>query len=344
VSEEDAAVLWAVGCHLGSLVGRDLAARCREGTLDAAGQRDSRRERKRALTAGSSSRRAGAITRTTEDAWQLARHNLLAEAHSLRRRITRIQRRLRVPVGGREGRLRGYASRQERLEKQRRCQRLASRLAEVESQLEEGRVSVCRGGRRRARARHHLEEAGLSEAVWRESWQAARLFLTADGEVGKKWRNETIRSHPDEGWVELKLPAPLAHLANRPHGRYRLGCAVSFAHRDDEVAAQAHSGAVRYDLSFCPDKKRWYLDASWKLRARRLPALADMRAGRVLAVDVNVGHLAAVIADSSHKTRRAKPGPPGDQVAQDRSEPPQSEAQSRSVCRDGKQERVRAAP
>jgi hypothetical protein len=28
VSPEDAAVLTAVGCHLGSLAGRDLAARC----------------------------------------------------------------------------------------------------------------------------------------------------------------------------------------------------------------------------------------------------------------------------------------------------------------------------
>ena len=36
--------------------------------------------------------------------------------------------------------------------------------------------------------------------------------------------NETIRWHPDEGWLEIKLPAPLAHLANRPHGRYRLSC------------------------------------------------------------------------------------------------------------------------
>jgi hypothetical protein len=44
-------------------------------------------------------------------------------------------------------------------------------------------------------------------------------FITADGEAGKPWGNETIRVHPDEGWLELKLPAPLAHLGNRPHDR-----------------------------------------------------------------------------------------------------------------------------
>jgi hypothetical protein len=59
VSEQDAEVLWAVGRHLGELAGRDLAARCAEGRLDAKEQADSRRERKRALTVESTSRWAG---------------------------------------------------------------------------------------------------------------------------------------------------------------------------------------------------------------------------------------------------------------------------------------------
>lgn len=42
VSAEDEAVLWEVGSHLGSLAGRDLAARCAEGRLDAKGQAASR--------------------------------------------------------------------------------------------------------------------------------------------------------------------------------------------------------------------------------------------------------------------------------------------------------------
>lgn len=41
VSPRDAEVLWAVGRHLGSLAGRDLAARCAEGRLDAKGQSES---------------------------------------------------------------------------------------------------------------------------------------------------------------------------------------------------------------------------------------------------------------------------------------------------------------
>ena len=54
LSADDTAVLRAVGGHLGSLAGRDLAARCAQGRLDAAGRARSRAARKRALTAGSS--------------------------------------------------------------------------------------------------------------------------------------------------------------------------------------------------------------------------------------------------------------------------------------------------
>ena len=66
VSPDDEAVLRAAGTHLGSLAGRDLAARCAQGRLDAQG-RAVPCQRKRALTAESSARWAGAITRTSED-------------------------------------------------------------------------------------------------------------------------------------------------------------------------------------------------------------------------------------------------------------------------------------
>jgi hypothetical protein len=59
ISAGDAGVLAAAGRHLGSLAGRDLAARCAEGRLDARGCAASRAVRKRALTAESSSRWAG---------------------------------------------------------------------------------------------------------------------------------------------------------------------------------------------------------------------------------------------------------------------------------------------
>jgi hypothetical protein len=293
VSAQDVMVLGAAGRHLGALAGRDLAARCAEGRLDPQGRAVSRRERKRALTAQSSSRWAGALTRASEDQWQLADRNLRAQRSGLRARIRRVETRLAVPVGHKHGWVRGYATQAERHGKQRRLQHLRARLGGVERRLTAGRVSVCRGGRRLAKARHRLDAAGLTADQWRAEWDAARLFLTADGEAGKAYGNETIRWHPDEGWLEVKLPAPLAHLANRPHGRYRLSCPVGFPYRGDEVAAQAATSAVRYDISLDPVKARWYLDASWRAVPVPQAALKDLREYPVLAVDLNHGHLAA---------------------------------------------------
>ena len=141
-------------------------------------------------------------------------------------RVRRVEARAAVPAGGTAGRVRGYPAPAERHAKAVRLKALRGRLSKVERRLEAGRVCVTRGGRDLLRKRGNLTAACLTGDQWRREWEAARLFLTADGEAGKAWGNETIRYHPDEGWVELKLPAPLASLANRPHGRYRLTCPV----------------------------------------------------------------------------------------------------------------------
>jgi hypothetical protein len=191
--------------------------------------------------------------------------------------------------------MRGYATAAERHAKTTRLQVLTARLGRVERQLDSGTVSVVRGGKSLLRTRNNLAATGLAEDQWRRLWESARLFLTADGEAAKACGNETIRWHPEQGWVEIKLPAPLAHLANRPHGRYRLSCPVAFSYRGDEVAAQAASGAIRYDISCDPARGRWYLDASWKRVPAPVPSLGELRANPVVAVDVNHGHLAAAV-------------------------------------------------
>ena len=297
VSGIDAAVLREAGGYLGSLASADLAARCAEGRLDATQRARSRRVRKQELTAKSSSRWAGALTRTSEDAYQLAHRNLLAERRSLLARIKRIQTRLAVTAGKRAGRVRGYPTAAERHAKTIRIQTFRTRLAEVEQQLDTGRVSVCRGGKALLRKRCNLADAGLTETRWRERWAASRLFLTADGEKDKTWGNETIRWNPDQNWLEIRLPTPLARLANRPNGRYRLSCPVEFTYRGGDVAAQAATGAVRYDISLDPARGRWYLDASWKTPATGPITLAQARQGAVVAVDVNAGHLAVAVLD-----------------------------------------------
>ncbi len=164
LSVRDERVLWAVGGWLGGLAGQDLAVRCQLGAGDG-----ERAERKRALTPAASSRWAGAVTRTSNDQWDRGRRNLVGSRDGLRRACRRIRSRLAVPVGGRHGRVRGYADQAERFAKQGRLQRLEARLARVEQRLAAGRVSVCRGGRRLAKLRHALDraEVPLTEAAWR---------------------------------------------------------------------------------------------------------------------------------------------------------------------------------
>jgi IS605 OrfB family transposase len=152
---------------------------------------------------------------------------------------------------------------------------------------------VVRGGKKLARARHHLEAAGLTEAGWRLRWQAQRWFLQADGESGKRYGNETIRISPD-GEVSIKLPAPLAGLANAPHGRYVFAGRVRFRHREEEWADRvAASRAVAYRIHYDPDRGRWYVTAAWQIPTVKAVPLEAVRAGGLAGVDLNADHLAA---------------------------------------------------
>ena len=72
-----------------------------------------------------------------------------------------------------------------------------------------GRPSITVGGKRLWRNRNHLDEAGMTEQQWRARWDAARMFLTADGESGKPGGNETLRVD-EAGRLRIKVPAALA--------------------------------------------------------------------------------------------------------------------------------------
>ncbi|WP_243717467.1 hypothetical protein [Actinomadura sp. KC345] len=255
LTSQDEAVLREVGAHLGSLAGRDLKDRCQAGTTHTT---DQWATRKRELTGQSSARWAGSITKATHDQWALARRSQLAHLRSLEAGISTIERRLSLPVGQKGSRRMpgGYRSRREWFAKSRRLHALKDRLAHVQADWEAGRVHVVRGGKRLARQRHHPETAELTKEHWRTRWQAGRWFLRADGESGKRYGNETIRITPG-GEVAIKLPAPLAGLANAPHGRYVLAARVQFAHRGAEWADRIGADrAVAYRIHLDPDRGR----------------------------------------------------------------------------------------
>ncbi|MFD7261857.1 hypothetical protein [Streptomyces sp. NPDC059874] len=288
-----------VGDHLGGYARADLAERVRIGMVPVKENR--RAERKRVLTRVSSSRWAGAITRASEDQYQLSLRCLFDERTSLRRAVAKIRTRLGVPCGRRVGGVRGYPSQVERARKQCRLQVLTARLAEVEARIEAGHPAIVVGGRRLAKVRHNLADAGLTETGWRERWDAARLFLTADGESGAPHGNYTINVDPADGTVTIVLPQPLRHLANAPRGRYRLAYTVTFNHRRDQWLDRAMANrSVRYDITYDAVRGRWYLDASWSTEKTMLPTPVELAAAgvRLLAVDLNADHFAACVVDT----------------------------------------------
>lgn len=288
----DEAVLHAVGAHLGRLAAADLAVRVRAGVGH---DKDVWARRKRDLTAASSARWAGAITKATNDQWALARRAQAAHIGSLTEGITTIRHRLAQTLGatGTGGRPGGYRNRQEWFAKSRRLGVLEQRLAAVSTDRAAGHVGVVRGGKQLLHRRHHLTEAGLTEQQWRQAWDAARWFLSADGESGKRWGNETIRVTA-AGELSLRLPTPLEHLANAPHGRYVFTGAVVFAHRGGEWADRVTANrAVAYRIHYQPGKQRWYLDASWQRTPAPAVPLGALRTGELVGVDMNADHLAA---------------------------------------------------
>ncbi len=111
--------------------------------------------------------------------------------------------------------------------------------------------------------------------------------------VGKRYGNETIRVSSD-GEVSIKLPAPLADLANAKHGRYVLAARVTFWHRGPEWADRIEANrAVAYRIHLDVARGRWYLTASWQYQPTQTIPLEAALAHGVIGVDTNADHLAA---------------------------------------------------
>ncbi|WP_330247974.1 MULTISPECIES: IS200/IS605 family accessory protein TnpB-related protein [unclassified Streptomyces] len=296
LTAQDERVLRAVGEHQGALASRDLKARCADGLEHGA---QTWAARKRELTGVSSSRIAGAITKATHDQWALARRCQAAYIQNLDAGIKALRHRLSLPVGekGTKRAAGGYRSKSEWFRKSRRLALLEERHAAAVAEWRAGRVRVVRGGRRLLNTRHHLTEARLTEDEWRERWEAERWFLAADGESGKRFGNETVRVTPD-GEVSIKLPVPLAHLANTKHGRYILTARIAFAHRGAEWADRIEANrAVAYRIHLDTERGRWYLTASWQRPVVQTIPLETVRARGMIGVDTNADHFAAYLLD-----------------------------------------------
>ncbi|MGW1708726.1 IS200/IS605 family accessory protein TnpB-related protein [Streptomyces sp. NPDC002206] len=296
LTAQDERVLRAVAAHQGALASGDLKARCADGLEHGA---ETWAARKRQLTKVSSSRIAGTITKATHDQWALARRCQAAHIQKLAAGIEMLRHRLSLPLGekGTKRAAGGYRSKSEWFRKSRRLAALEDRHTAAVAEWQAGRVRVVRGGKRLLNTRHHLTEARLTKDEWRQRWEAERWFIAADGESGKRFGNETIRVTPD-GEVSVRLPAPLAHLANARHGRYTLTARIAFAHRGAEWADRIEANrAVAYRIHLDTDRRRWYLTASWQRPAVQTIPLDTARARGMIGVDTNADHFAAYRLD-----------------------------------------------
>ncbi len=312
VSEAEAAALTAIGAFLGSVYRGELAERIDRGVLDRDGHAAWRAERKHAVTGVASSRWAGAITRAVDDQYRLGMRGVAAQVADLRAAVDVLEARCALrpgqlaptdtadadDTGGRRRsrRRRGYRNRAERFAKTRRLAGLRSRLNTAERALAAGRPSMVVGGKRLWRTRNHLDATDMTEQQWRDRWDAQRMFLTADGETGKPGGNETIRVD-EAGQLRIKTPAALAAQLGT---HLTIAAPVGFHHRGEQWAARvAGRRAVRYDISYDPDRDRWYLDASWAATPEPPASLEQLRAQPVLGVDLNADHLACCVLDGS---------------------------------------------
>lgn len=294
-TDAEAEALEDIGRFLGGLYRTELAGRAAAGRLDRPRRAEWRRERKRTLTAVTSSRWAGAMTRAVEDQYQLGMRSAAADVASLTAAVNALTRRCAVEPGTVAAGLRGYHTAAERHQKRRRLTQLEHRLRSARAVLDHAHPSITVGGKRLWRNRNHLDRAALTEAEWGKLWSSRRAFFTADGESGKRFGNETIRVD-GTGQVTIKIPAALADARG---SRLALKVAVEFTHRAGQWLDRVMTNnAVRYDITYDATRARWYLDASWAAPTEPAPPLAALQAGRVVGVDLNANHLACTVLDA----------------------------------------------
>ena len=276
MTEDEAASLAAVGKFLGGIYRTELSSRLRLGRLTRSGHAEWRAEHKRELTKVTSSRWAGVITRCVEDQYQLGLRGLVAHAGALRASIDVLEKRCalrpgeRSTDGGRGARMaRGYRTDWERFQKSRRLAALRHRLDAIERDLATGRPAITVGGRQIWRCRNNLLAAEMTERQWRDRWDAARMFLTADGESGKRGGNETIRVDPETHQLRIRVPAALTPILGI---HLTITAPVNFRHLGTQWQERVSSAsAVRYDVVHDPQRDRWYLHAAWKVTPEPTP-------------------------------------------------------------------------
>jgi IS605 OrfB family transposase len=291
-------LLRTVGEHLGRVRAHDLTAALR-------GESQNARAKQLGLDFGIHSRYAGTIVRANDAQVKLSREGLWRHRLGLQRGIATLERRLSATnrrecgCGERRGCgacRDGYASRNEWWTKRRRLDVLRARLVEVEDRLAAKDYAIVIGGRRLSNTRHHLEQAGLSLEQWRRQWSNERLFLTCVGNVGMAGGNPCLTLSQDADglvWLTVSVPKPVQQRLGVP-ARLRLTHPVPVGHIPELVERVTARASTAITVDFCASRRgeKVLLRASWSHERPPTRPLAELRTGRVVALDLNADHLA----------------------------------------------------
>lgn len=304
---DEQVLLEAVGAHL---------TRARNTDLSAARRGEKANDRYKVLVArfGIHSRYAGTICVDNDAATKAAKEHLWRRRAGLRGAVATLERRIAAPARSTCGCCErrgcavcrdGYATPNERWQKQRRLAARTTALARVERQLAAKDYPVVYGSRRLAGTRHHLEAAGLTEEQWRRTWSEARHWFGCAGNAGKLGGNPclTLTRGPGGHWyLTVSVPAPVAEQFGGGT-RVQLRHPVALHHRGLELEERLDDrAAVRLDVQPDTDgkaRRRTYLRFSW---VRTKPEAVDLgvaRSGGVVGVDLNADHLASTLLDTS---------------------------------------------
>jgi IS605 OrfB family transposase len=302
---DERALLDAIGAHLTRARNTDLAAARR-------GEKANDRYKVLVERFGIHSRYAGTICVDNDAATRAAKEHLWRHRAGLRRTVATLERRIAAPTrsscgcGQRRGCdacREGYATANERFQKQRRLASRVAELARVEGRLAAKDYPVVYGGRRLAGTRHHLEAAGLTETQWRTNWSRARHWFGCAGNTGKPGGNPCLTLTRGDGghWqLTVSVPKPVADQLGVPT-RVQLRHPIPLHHRSLELEERLEArSAVRLDLAPDTDNKgrrRTYLRIAWMRPGREAVELSAARAGGVVGVDLNADHLAATHLD-----------------------------------------------
>lgn len=294
VTDEELGKVLEIGMFLGALQREDLV-----NLLHRMSNGDDKAwaERKRDLTVESSARWAGSMTRVSHDLYDTAMRNLQAYVLTLQTKVNILRTRTSLAFNSCDvkTRVKSYSNKHDKAWAKRRLAGLEHKLTEAENKLKTGKPSIVVGGRSLFRNRFNLDTTGCTLTQWGRQWAAKRMFLTADGETGKHFGNETVWVD-GQGFVHIKVPAGLTH----KYGTHlTLTTPVEFAHKSEIHKDRILTNhAVGYTISYDPSNGRLYLTASWSIPVPDfMPLPAHLRSMRHLAVDLNADHIAAWVVD-----------------------------------------------